>query len=351
MQSHSPDASSDLCFGSGLVSDICFDTLPAGAVKLGGTIDTTMVGGANCTEIVAQTAGPSMCVVAADSIAIDPDVVATATGTNPLVLIATTTIAIDGTLDVSSRSTGATGAGAQMMCGSISPDGGDASNTNAGGGAAGGSFGTVGSGGGKGNGGTSPGTVGPTQAPTFLVGGCPGGTGGAGGGGLEGGGPAGRGGGGVYLIAHTSITLGTGGSIDASGGGGGAGGAGTNSGGGAGGGGSGGVIGLDAPTIAGAGSIFANGGGGGGGNGNDFDKPGNPGKDSLSPTDHALGGTGGTGGGGNGGNGYASGTDATPGANGSAMFCGGGGGGGGAGIIHVFQSTLPATTAVSPPAS
>jgi len=55
-----------------------------------------------------QTGAPALCVIAGHSITVNADM--TATGMRPLVLIATDTITLNNTIDVSSTST-ATGAG------------------------------------------------------------------------------------------------------------------------------------------------------------------------------------------------------------------------------------------------
>jgi hypothetical protein len=334
------------CFGTGLVANLCLAAAPSGmlAIAADTTIDTATVGTGNCTTIVAQQSGPSLCVVAADSIAIAPGASLRASGPNPLLLVANTTIDVAGELHVDSVRGGAVGAGAQTTCAS-----GDGENGNqgAGGGGGGGSFGTAGANGGRGE--NSQGGPAAAASPaTFVRGGCAGGKGGTGDGG-GGAGTGGAGGGAVYLIA-ASITVA--GVIDASGAAGLAGTAGLNSSGGGGGGGAGGMIALDAPSITIAGSIFANGGGGGGGGGDD---PGNPGSNGKDPTSYQAGGTGGnggTGGGGRGGAGFGAAAPAQPGGNFSNMFCGGGGGGGGAGVIRVFQASPSSLGAsVSPPAS
>jgi hypothetical protein len=334
------------CFGTGLLANLCLAQAPAGTVAFTAdvTIDTATVGTGNCGAIVAQPGGPSLCVVAADSISVAAKV--RAQGPNPLVLIANTTIDISGALRVDSDRGGVIGAGAQTTCSS-----GDGANgmQGAGGGGGGGSFGTAGGDGGKGEN-TVPGTAGATTTPAFVRGGCAGGKGGTGDGG-GGAGAGGAGGGAVYVIA-SSITIS--GTVDASGAGGAAGTAGANSSGGGGGGGAGGLIAFDAPSItaSSAAAIFANGGGGGGGGGN---QPSNVGSSGSDPTGYQAGGTGGNGGaggGGGGGNGYGAGGAAKTGSNFSSMYCGGGGGGGGGGVIRVFQAAPSALgTNVSPPAS
>jgi hypothetical protein len=333
------------CFGTGLVASLCLSEAPSGtlAITADTTIDTATVGTGSCTTIVAQQTGPSLCVVAADSISIATGVSLRASGPNPLLLVANTTIDIAGELHVDSVRGGAIGAGAQMTCASGNGENG---NQGAGGGGGGGSFGAAGADGGRGEN-SQAGTAMATIAVTSVRGGCAGGKGGTGDGG-GGAGAGGAGGGAVYLIAGSITVAGV---IDASGAGGFAGTAGVNSSGGGGGGGAGGLIAFDAPTLTASGSIFANGGGGGGGGGND---PGNPGSNGKDPTGYQAGGVGGNGGAGGGGHGGAGfGASAAPqtGGNFGSMFCGGGGGGGGAGIIRVYQASPSALGAnVSPPA-
>jgi hypothetical protein len=333
------------CFGTGLVANVCLDQPPSGALVISTdvTIDTATVGTGNCTAIVAQPTGPSLCVVAADSIAIGQGASLRASGANPLVLVASSTIDVSGELHVDSVRGFAVGAGAQTTCAS-----GDGANGNqgAGGGGGGGSFGTPGADGGHGEN-SQPGTAAAASPPTFLRGGCAGGAGGTGDGG-GGAGAGGPGGGAVYLIAGSISVAGV---IDASGAGGSLGGPGVNSSGGGGGGGAGGMIGLDAPAITVTGAVFANGGGGGGGGGDDPANPGGNGKDPTGYQTGGAGGNGGQGGGGHGGAGFGASAAAQPGSNFGGMFCGGGGGGGGAGVIRVFQASPSALGAnVSPPA-
>src|SRR5262245_24954874 len=108
-----PDASG-FCFGKGLVSEMCFTQPPSGmlSVTASATIDTATVGGAHCTEIRAQSGGPSLCVVAKQTIELKNGVTLRAVGPNPLVLIASGMMTLDGVLDVSSkRGATVTGAG------------------------------------------------------------------------------------------------------------------------------------------------------------------------------------------------------------------------------------------------
>ncbi len=343
------------CYGTGLVHDVC-NVMGASDLDIASnrTINTAMVGGSNCDSIIAQSGGgASLCLVTARSITIASNVKLNAIGPNPLVLVATDTIAISGTLDVASHIAAMTpGAGAAPSCGTNG--GADGSGFEAaGGGGAGGSFGTPGGNGGRGfrssNNGSNPtpgGLALPSVAPTSLRGGCPGGDGGDadGGGGV---GVGGAGGGAVYLIASAIDVTGV---INASGAGGGQGKDGLNASGGAGGGGAGGFIGLDTPTLTISGAIFANGGSGGGGGGDEPQFNGQPGKDPTSATMTTAGGDGGNGGGGDGGAGYGNGAAATNAANGSNPYCSGGGGGGAAGIIRLYGGASPSGT-FSPPAT
>lgn len=342
------------CFGGGLFSAICPMPLPTAQVNITAdrTINTAMTGNNNCDQIIPQPGGGApLCLVLGTSITISPGVKLIGIGDNPLVLLATGSFTINGTIDVSSHVAAGVllGAGAQTQtsCGSVGTGQNGGGVDGAGGGGAGGSFSTMGGTGGNGRNGGSGGTPGSTQAVTDLRGGCPGGKGGAGSGGGGAGNP-GNGGGAVYVIAGGSLTIS--GTIDASGSGGGGGGGAVNAGSGGGGGGSGGMIVLDAPSITLSGSVYANGAGGGGGNGSQVGNVGAVGVEPSSATTQASGGTGGAGGGGAGGKGYARDMPATNGVNGSSQYCAGGGGGGGAGSVRVFG--VPPSSlggAISPP--
>jgi hypothetical protein len=327
------------CYGIGLVHDVCLMPAPTAELIIAAdrTVNTATVGNGNCDEIIAQPGGgASLCLITARALTLASMTRLTGLGPNPLLLVATETMTIDGTIDVASR-LGAPqpGAGADMTC--ASPAGSNATQIDgAGGGGAGGSFGTNGGNGGTGrtpNQATQGGTAPAAQIPTTLRGGCAGGRGGqADGGGGEG--VGGAGGGAVYLIAGSSITIS--GAINASGSGGAQGTDGQFASGGAGGGGSGGMIGLDAPSISVTGMVFANGGGGGGGGGDSPDRHGQPGATATLALVPANGGPGGNGGGGRGGEGSVlDGAGATA-NNGTNPYCAGGGGGGGAGVIRVY---------------
>jgi hypothetical protein len=342
------------CFGAGIVHDVCLMPAPTIDVMIAGdrTINTATVGSGNCDSIMAQSGGPSLCMITGRTITIASASRLIGVGPNPLVLVASDTITVTGTIDVASRLSSLNpGAGADTTCGS--PAGNSASEfEGAGGGGAGGSFGTRGGNGGTGR---SPNQATPgaqssaAQSPTALRGGCSGGQGGAASGG-GGNGVGGFGGGSVYVIAGSMIAIS--GAINASGSGGGPGTDGLNASGGAGGGGSGGMIGLDAPTITSTGEIFANGGSGGGGGGDMPDRHGQPGSTPTAASIAAPGGAGGNGGGGKGGNGSVLTTAPLSGNNGTNPYCSGGGGGGGAGVIRVFGVSASALGGVvSPPAT
>jgi hypothetical protein len=343
-----PDgAPGSYCVGTGL--NICLPTTPTGDITLpmANPLDTGMNN--NCTNIVMQTNGPELCVVAGTNITVTADM--TATGMRPLVLIATNQITLNFTIDVSSTSAGATGAGFNSsLCIAAGPGANDNSGASGG---AGGGFGTAGADGGDGDGNNAKGGKGgKVTAPTPVHGGCPGGKGGDGDAGHHGG-AGGNGGGALVLIAGTSINSGA--SLYASGAGG-VKGTGNNVGadspcGGGGGGGSGGLIALDAPMVTIGGVLAANGAGGGGGGGDNG--TGTSGGDGTISTLFAMAATGGNGGGsmifvgGAGGNG-AGGTNA-PTAGGSVL-AGGGGGGGAEGVVWVHSANLQAAN-VSPAAT
>lgn len=370
------------CLGGHLLGSVCLSAPPVGVVTLtavGGPINSGTIAPGGCTEMVAQTGGPSLCVIAGTTIDIPAAVTvrafavsqnAAATGTYPVVLFATDSITIEGAIDVASHLNDtlaggipALGAGARTAVGCAvtgldgvmgKPVGGGSQDSYGGGGGAGGSFGSLGGAGGNGGNNNNIGHGNPVlgSVPSLVVGGCPGGSGGPGDGG-GGVGVGGNGGGAVYLLAGKSITIA--GKINASGAGGSAGGSGNFSSGGGGGGGAGGLIGLEAPSVAimtGA-AVFANGGGGASGSGQTEGDSGSPGTDPTGPTTAAGAGAGKDGGGAGGAGSVAAGTGAA-GTKGSSNFqeSAGGGGGGGAGVIRIF-STQPATIqgAVSPPAS
>ena len=272
------------CYGTGLVS-ACFASAPTGMKVVGSDINT------DTDEMCdSDPRNAAWCVIAGASIAIPTDV--TVTGKKPLVLVATGTIDVVATLDVSSkRGSGQLGAGANASPCSA----GTAPGTSGGG--AGGSFGIKGGNGGGGQSNPTGGVAGNTVTPTTLHGGC---RGQDGNGGSKGAG--GNGGGALYLIAETSITVS--GNLNASGAGGGGGTANQSGGGG---GGAGGFIGLDSPMVTNLGNIVSNGGGGGEGSG--MSSVGDPGDDVTALT-AAGGGAGGSFSGADGGDGAVDGSTA-----------------------------------------
>jgi hypothetical protein len=360
------------CYGSadGLLGRVCLAAAPTAPVTLaaGSTVNTSVVGAGNCTEIRAQAAGgPPLCIVAGTAIDVGGGAPVRAIGPNPLVVIAVQTIVVVGALDASSRigdAAGATGAGARTAssCAATGIDGASSSSGSSGGGGgggAGGSFGGSGAAGGNGKAGAAHGNPAMPGSTGLLVGGCPGGRGGHGAGNCPvgqtpcGGGPGGSGGGAIYLIAGGSIAVE--GVLDASGQGGAGGRNGLSNSGGGGGGGAGGFIGLDAPRITITGSVFANGGGGGGGAGASPDDLGQAGAD---PAAAGVAGPGGLGGldhgagtaGGNGGAGATGKAAPAIGKPGTGPDSAGGAGGGGAGIVRIFG--VPASSVsgvISPP--
>ena len=308
------------CIGDPSGVRVCFATRPTGDMSLPAAIDTD----STTACMTPMSGGGGYCVIAAERLR--GDILVAVTGTKPLVLVATTTIEISGTLDAASHrgntppnyATAQTGAGSDPA-GGCSPPGTPGNN-------AGGAGGTlVDLGGTGGNGGGAPGAA---QTITTVRGGCRGQNGNTGNAGL-----GGHGGGAVYLIADT-ITIS--GQINASGEGGHPGIAGDAGGGG---GGSGGFIGLDAQTITNTGVVYANGASGGEGSGNvGTGSPGpEPNSAAASPgsPSFSVGGNGGSGGAG----GSMAGA-ATGGTGENSGGAGGGGGGGGTGVIKVYRGTL-----------
>jgi hypothetical protein len=265
-----------MCFGAGLVKNLCVTTLPTTALTLPGAadpLDTDV--DANCTQVVTQAGGSALCVIIGTRVTVNGSLVAI--GLRPLVVLGTDEVSVSsgGTLDASSKQSPARkGAGANpngcTAAGSGKNDSGGA------GGGAGGSFGTAGGAGGDGDRNTNGLPVGSAAggaagrappSPTTVRGGCAGGAGGAGDNndGTRTPGAAGDGGGAIYVIAGR--TLNVTGNIYASGAGGGSTSDSLGIEQGGGGGGAGGMIGLDAPTITVTGRLVANGGGGAGGGG------------------------------------------------------------------------------------
>ncbi|HEU0114710.1 MAG TPA: hypothetical protein VFQ80_08535 [Thermomicrobiales bacterium] len=317
-----PGVDAQLCFGGALT--VCLTMAPTMPLTLPPTVNTDT----DCQQVVDQTNGLALCVLAGSVVTVD---MTRASGSRPLVVIAATALTINNALDVSSNA-GTTGAAANSTdCAATNAMNGD-DDQGGGGGGAGASFATSGASGGHGddnnNGlpvGQAPGgNSNAMQTPSAVRGGCRGGNGGSAG---LGGGSGGDGGGAMYLIAGHNIAINGGAFASGSGGA-----AGPSCGGG-GGGGTGGLIGLDAPTIDISGEVAANGGAGGGGGGTS--NAGQRGGDGTTTAydQKATGGSAGTTGGGPGGDGTTLGT--LNGEAGTKGDCGGGGGGGGVGYVWV----------------
>jgi hypothetical protein len=319
------------CYGGGLLS-ICPTIEPTAAVALSGAINT------QSSPLCRPYTGANQnayCVVQGTSVSITASV--RATGTKPLVILATGTITITGTLDVSDGGANFNPSNCAAAGTPMTAQGG-----------AGGSFtGAGGAGGGVASG------LGPASGATTSTPSVRGGCNGANGSGTTAG-VGGRGGGAVYLIAGTSISVASTGTINAIGGvgtGAGASGGGASAGAGGGGGGAGGFVGFDAPAVTVAGIVFAN--GGGGGEGATPLKDGNDGAASASPSTAGSGGAGGAPRGGNGGAGSAGANRAGGNASAGGLCdrggAAGGGGGGGAGMIYIHPAQTLGGQVAPPP--
>lgn len=325
----------------------------------GGSLDTgdpaTDAQG-DCTEVITQDdpARTEVCAIAAREVVVANTF---ALGKRPLLLASLTTLTVDGVLSASSKTSESPGAGANFA-GCPDLDAGASGGTlGGGGGGAGGSLGSNGGSGGLGQGGHAGSDATPGNVTLFGIrGGCPGAAGGT----SLIGGAGGNGGGALYLLAGTEITIsgrveasgsgGFGGTIDAQAGGGGGGG----------GGGSGGLLVLDAAsiTVAGNGSrLIANGGGGGGGGGPMNDAIGTDG-DEPDPVTFPFaapgGGGNGAGDGGLGANALVFDNVMNNGAGNSPGPTGGGGGGGGGGLGYLLlygTRTTPGITASPVPSN
>jgi hypothetical protein len=314
--------------------------LPTTPVMWTNNVDLNTDGSTLCNTQNNQAA--RYCVVVGTSITLASGATLRARGSKALVLLATSTFDLQGTIDVSSKrgdlSTGA-GAAAALSC----PNQRVATGNSGG---YGGSFGGHGGDGGAIDGNSGIAASALVDLPADLRGGCPGGNGSSTTAGTT---PAGGSGGGAVVIIADDLQLN--GKINATGAGG-KGGPAIKSGGG--GGGSGGMIVLDARSIVPGTSpsiwLFANGGGGGqGGTGvAPGDGPGDDGNEARDPTMAVAGGdnsgrAGGAGGTGAYGEVKKDGADA-----GASVASGGGGaGGGGAGFIR----TPPIVGAVFAPAA
>ena len=328
--------------GKGLFS-MCM-TPSLGTLDLSGLINAGE--DARCLVVDQDTAGTTVCVLVAGTITVSATL--RVSGARPLVLLATDTLQIAATLNVSSSTAnGYNGAGSNWSGCAVTAAG--PNNGLGGGGGAGGTFTTSGGNGGGGGIGTLD-VIAKAKLPAEpdrIRGGCAGGSGGSSNA-TPRNASGGTGGGAIYLIAGTSIELTATAAINASGAGGDSGarsGITNVAGGGGGGGGSGGLIALDAPTIIidPNAKLMANGGGGGSGGNSDDGKNG---------ADPSLGNVlaraqGGAGGNGAGGGGLGA---AIAGATNGGTNNAGGGGGGGAGAIRLYSATVPTTVMnVSPP--
>jgi len=338
-----PDAENEECFGSPSIAQVCFAPSMHPPLILPTTIDTDT----SCPRELLQAGGPAICVFIGQSITV-PAAGTTVSGTRALMLAASGSITVEGDLEVGSVQEGRVGPAANPLAPACTvPTPGGNSTNDGGGGGAGGSFGSIGAngaagrdGGGAGN----PGIASPIPTPIAgLRGGCPGSAGGRGDGSVAADiGIAGSGGGAVYLVAGTTITITA--EINASGAGG-SGANGNKSGGG--GGGSGGMIILEAGTtlvIDSGGEVFANGGGGGEGT---IIGAATDGQESTAYNDAGNGGAAG-GGGGDGGAGAFQTTPAGTGnvaGGGPGTEAGGGAGGGGLGVIRTKAVSITGNNA------
>lgn len=341
------------CFGAGDY-EVCLapSQIPTMQFTWGtaGTFDTG-TGNTGClaTQPASWAAAgqPDACFVVATAVAISANMAVS--GTRPLVLLGTETVTITAEIDVASHA-GKAGPGAPAQSGcpafTITP----ADNDNGGGGGAGASFMSQGGPGGDGNAGNSPnGAAGAPLAnpPLRLRAGCSGQDGGTGHG-SAGQGIGGVGGGALYVVAGTSITLLAGSIINASGQGG------TRAGrqGGGGGGGSGGMIVLHAPAITSSGSIVLANGGGGSSGGDDTGATNGGGEagedqDADDPSSAPEGGAG-TDNAGNGGDGYYEANSTVNEAKNGTPGMGNRGGGAGGGAKGYIQSNIALTGVTSP---
>ena len=338
-----PPSANARCFQQAFVP-ICLDPAPTNDLMLDGDINTTT--DATCSLIQIQTGtAPDVCVIAAKTITIQAGHVLRATGKRPLALVATDSIDVEGTIDVSSIHGQPRGAGGDTGSCMVADNGGSVSSTGGvdggAGGAAGASFKAV-TGGMGGNGDLASGgkTTAPVSSGDRLRGGCSGGRGGLIGTDVVSGGIAGHGGGAIYLLSD-KIQIGAMATINASG----AGGSAPKARGGGGGGGSGGMIAVESTistTIMMGAKLYAIGGGGSSGGSNA--SPGVPGLEATGPMDTGTavdnkgGGNGGAGAIGNG----------HDGGNFNAQLCGGGGGGGGGVRICWHGSAIASNPNIQP---
>jgi hypothetical protein len=318
-------------FGTGAWT-VHVETLPTAGVTLPGSIDTDTSPACATSAAWADASQPAACFVVATTITTSGNVVVQ--GSRPLVLVATDAVTVADQIDVASHRARGPGPAANWTgCGAPNAGG---NRTSGGGGGAGGSFMTRGGDGGPGDSAAAGVAVDPLGIPAILHGGCPGSDGGNGFVASTAG-PAGAGGGAIYVVAGNSISIT--GVINASGAAGGGGG--TFAGGG--GGGSGGMIVLAAPQVTAPGTLLANGGGGAAGGAS---SDGEDGSEEM-PADPLAAPAGGRGPG-RGGNGFTQGIDATAGANAASDSNGAGGGGGGGGFIGIDVAVTGGTYTPAP---
>ncbi len=307
---------------------------PTGQLTIQANIDTDNDPG--CVKIGQGAAAPLACMIAANSIVV-PTGHHYVSGGNVLVLVAATTIDVQGTLDASGSPTTTPVTGS--VCNNVS--GGSYAATGTGGGGGGGAFGDASGTGGAGGTANAEGGNGASSISSIIVvrAGCPGAPGGA----FNPFGTTSLGGvpgGAIYMIAGTSVTVEASGIVLANGGPGG--GAAANEGGG--GGASGGLIGFDSLVVDIEGTVTADGGGGGGGGGaNDGDNGG-----TAQGTTHGNGSTPG-GNGGDGEDGFTSPGDGVSAMNGSMGGGGGAGGSYGVAWIHSPASSIGDASIDPPP--
>jgi hypothetical protein len=324
------------CFGVSPFA-LCLPQVPGQMLAFvdGQTISTS--GSPKCAggqgDIVTLGTSTEICAISGTMVSFDG--IVSVAGSRPLVVVATQSITVNGTVDASSGPSGSgPGVASALVCGATaSIDG------TGGGGGAGGSFGGKGGIGGAGNGGTGGISVNAVAQPVgVLRGGCAGGTGPANGGAV-----GGLGGGAIFLVSRDTITIASTAVVKASGAGGSGG---LPPSGGAGGGGSGGMIVLAASTLTvnASAKMFANGGGGGGGA-----NPGNPGGPGSTATVPDVAAGGGGAGGGNASSGGNGGFKTTSASTAASASTGAGGGGGGVGVIRVLTGqTIAANLSPSP---
>jgi hypothetical protein len=329
--------SGQACFGSGDdFFKVCVDDpLNDETITNARTIDTTQ-----CPQYQTQSAPPVVCVRAWRNLTIGATGSLRVVGGRPLAIVVTQTLQIDGTIDVASHVGGTQGANANVSdCDLAAAGNQSASASGGGGGGAGGALAGGGGSGGTGDGGSTGGTATPPIDPLKLRrirGGCPGGAGGKAQG--TSGGVSGDGGGAIYLMSNTEISVGNTGVINASGGGGNrpgdrAGGAG---------GGSGGFVGFAAPVYMFGPTALVIAVGGAGASGGGPTSVGNTGLEATAAANTAT--TPGVGGSGSGGFGaFVTGGSGNPG----GANAGGGGGGGGGGVIG-FMGALPVSGTFAP---